>query len=186
MVLDRGISDIHDNNRYSEAELLSLTHHFARVTTQIRAMTDLPIWWAESYVASSDNWNFQAVGMASMLYHQLQSGSAVSFRWQPQGEHDGPYRGNDQALFSDTRFPGGGQPFASYFVYRTFTEFFPRGTVLTSARSASPDLEVLASTTHALLINKRQAVVRAVVNGTEFMLAPYEVVVIPLPSSSSA
>jgi hypothetical protein len=186
IVLDRGIMDAHDENRYGEAELLSLTHHFARVATQIRGMTDLPIWWAESYVVSSDNWSFQAAAMGSMLYHQLRAGTAVSFRWQPQGEYDDPHRGNDQALFSDTRFPGGGQPFASYFVYRAYNDYFPRGTSLTSARSSSPDLEVLSSTTHALLINKRSSVMRAIVNGSEFMLEPYEIVVVPLPSSGGA
>ncbi|MBM2809281.1 MAG: beta-glucosidase/6-phospho-beta-glucosidase/beta-galactosidase [Chloroflexi bacterium] len=150
---------------------------------QIRAMTDLPIWWAEDYVISSDNWNFQAAAMASMLYHELRAGSAVSFRWQPQGDYHDPFRGNNQALLGDTREPGGGQPFPNYFVYRAINEYFPRGTPLVTTRVSSPDVEVLASPTNMLLINKRDAVVRAIVNRTEFMLAPYDVVVLPIPGA---
>ena len=184
IVVDRGLKDVHDRNRYSDSELLSLTYQFDRVTAQIRAMTDLPIWWAEDYVVSSDNWSFQAAAMASMLYHELKAGSAVSFRWQPQGDYDDRFRGNNQALISDTREPGGGQPFPNYFVYRAINEYFPRGTPLVNTRVSSPDVEVLASPTHMLLINKRNSVVRAMVNGTAFMLAPYDVVALPVPGAA--
>ncbi|MPZ15695.1 MAG: xylan 1,4-beta-xylosidase [Chloroflexi bacterium] len=185
IVLDRALVDFHDPNTYTEAEVLDLTSQFARVAEQVRSMTPLPIWWAEDSVPASDDWDFQAVALGSMLYHELLSGSAVSLRWQPQGVAGMAHRGNDQNLFSDTRQPGGGQPFPNYDVYKSFNDHFRRGTALYRATSGSPDLEVLASAAQTMLINKRPIEVRAVVNGTEVALSGYSVTVVPTPRPAS-
>src|SRR5581483_7910660 len=63
LVVDRPLKDAHDPREYTDAELLSLTPLFGDVTRQLRAMTDLPIWWGESYFVRDDaNPRFEAVG----------------------------------------------------------------------------------------------------------------------------
>src|SRR5262249_9494984 len=146
---------------------------FERVTAQLRTMSNLPIWWGEDYVTTSDNWSFQAVAFASVLYHELHGGATISLRWQPQGIAGDGANGNDQNLFSDTREYGGGQPFANYNVYKAFHDNFPAGTQLFRTTSSSPDLEVLASATKVLVINKRNDTVVAVVNGQRVPMGPY-------------
>ena len=184
IVVTRRVLDWHDRTSYSEGELLALPYLFASVSEQIRTRTSLPIWWSEDYCAGggrldyftgNNDWLFQAACLASVLYHELKGGSAVSLRWQPQGVGGGIYYGNDENLFSDTRQGGGGQPFPSYWVYRSFHDFFSAGTPLYKATSSSPDVEVLASSTRVLLINKRPTSTTVDVNGGRITLARYEV-----------
>lgn len=175
IVLDKPVQDPHDLIAYSDAELLSLTSEFGSVTRQIRARTSLPIWWAEGYFRGSPNWDLQAVGLASMLYHELISGTAVSLRWEPQAQPGAPYGGNDQNLFSDTLVPGGGRPFPSYFVYRAFHEHFGPGTTIYKVSVSATDVEVLASGTRVLIINKRPVETRISVNGTVVTVGAYRV-----------
>jgi hypothetical protein len=184
LVLTRRVLDWHDTYTYSQADLLALTHLFADTAQQVAAHTNLPLWWSEdycagggrpSYLALNEDWSFQSACLGSMLLHELLGGAAASLRWAPQGEAGGWYGGNDENLFSDTRVVGGGQPFPSYWTYRAFHDNFPPGTTLYRASSSSPDLEVLASATHTLLINKRSSSLTASVNGSAVTLAPYEV-----------
>jgi len=184
IVVTRRVLDWHDRTSYSERELLALPYLFASVSEQLRARTPLPIWWSEDYCAggarldyfaANNDWSFQAVCLASVLYHELKGGSAVTLRWQPQGVSGSIYYGNDENLFSDTRQSGGGQPFPSYWVYQSFDDFFSSGTPLYKATSSSPDVEVLASATRLLLINKRPASTTVDVNGRRITLARYEV-----------
>ena len=184
IVVTRRVLDWHDRTSYSEAEILALPYLFASVSDQLRARTSLPIWWSEDYCAGGDrpdyfgannDWAFQAVCLASVLYHELKGGSAVSLRWQPQGVSGSIYYGNDENLFSDTRQAGGGQPFPSYWVYQSFDDFFSPGTPLYKATSSSSDVEVLASATRILLINKRPASTTVGVDGRLITLGRYEV-----------
>lgn len=176
IVVDRKISsDSHDPNTYSEAELMQLTHWFGDITRQITLRTTLPVWYAEDYFKPSNNWQFQAAGLASMLYNYVRSSVAVSLRWSPQSTSDGMHKDNRQNLFSDTRVAGGGQPFPNYYVYKAFHEHFGAGTQLYRTISSSPDVEVLASATKTLLINKRSTSITVSVNGTLITMAGYQV-----------
>jgi hypothetical protein len=177
ITVDRSFVDDHDDTSYSPAQMLSFASQFERITQQLRQRTGLPVWFAEDYFISSDNWNLQAVSAATMLYHELLGGASVSLRWQPQGEAGDDHQGNNQALFSDTRVRGGGQPYPAYAVYKAFHDHFGPGTILYSATSSSPDIEVLASATRTLLINRRPAVTIVRLNGVSFAMAPYQVVV---------
>ena len=56
-----------------------------------------------------------------------------------------------------------------------FHDDFGRGTQLYQARSSSPDVEVLASATQTLLLNKRPSAITVSVNGTLLTLAGYDV-----------
>jgi hypothetical protein len=170
-----------DTNSYTEAQLLQLTHWFRGILTQLRSLTALPIWFAEAYFDSSldagvnYDHSFQAVIQASILYHEVVGGAAVSLHWQPQGVSTKAYQGDQESLFSDTRVAGGGQPFPFYAVFKAFHDDFPPGTQLYQARSSSPDVEVLASATHTLLINKRPSSTTVSVDGTLLTLAGYDV-----------
>jgi hypothetical protein len=176
LAIDRKtISPSHDRNSYTRAEQLRLTPWFARVVRQLRRETRLPVWMAEDYFVAARDWRFQAVGLASMLLHETRSGVSVSLRWGPQGREGGPFGGNDQSLFSDTRVAGGGRPFPAHRVYRIFHRHFRRGTRLYRVTSSSPAVEALASARHVLLVNKRSRRTTVRVNGRTVRVGRYGV-----------
>jgi len=167
------------------AQLMSITYRYEAMTRQIRARTALPLWWSEDYLDPNEGRKaayasdaFQAAGLASNLYHELLGGAAVSLRWGPIGnQYFGDIGGNAniESLLSPVERADGGQPYPNYAVYLAFHQYFGPGTSLYAATSSSPDLEVLAQGTAALLINKRDAPMTVSVNGTVLALAPYEV-----------
>jgi hypothetical protein len=178
LVVDRSVKSSHDKNTYSAAELLAFTRLFSDIAGQLRAMTDLPIWWAESYFARDDEQpDFEAAGIASMLYHQLAGGSAVSMCWSPEAR---PRRLGGQHLFTPTLGSDGGLPLPAFYVYQAFRDHFGPGTGLYQASSSSTDLEVLASADHVLLINKRPGTLVVEVNQTRVTLGGYAVRVLSL------
>jgi hypothetical protein len=71
IALDRGVRDYHDSTSYSPSELLALTPQYQRVAQQVQARTTLPLWWVEDGFTGSADWDLQAVGLASILYHEL-------------------------------------------------------------------------------------------------------------------
>jgi hypothetical protein len=154
---------------------MSLTSEFESIASQVRAKTSLPIWWSEDYFVDNSDWNFQAAGLASMMYHELRGGSAVTLAWQPQGVSGAEYGGNNHNLFSDTRYPGGGKPFPYFYAFRDFHSYFSAGTQLYQASSSNAEIEVLASASRTLLINTRSTTTSVTVNGTAILLNPYEV-----------
>jgi hypothetical protein len=172
LVIDRGVPGPHDTNTYAKEQLLALTPLFGDITRQLRQMTKLPIWWAESNFVQDDDPRFEAVGLASMLYHEVVAGASVSMRWSPQAQPGGEI---GQNLFTDTQEPGGGQPLPAYDVYKLYHDYFGLGTWLYPAKSSAPDIEVLASAKRTLLINKRARATVASVNGERVVLQGYEV-----------
>ena len=178
IVLDRSVKSSHDTNQYSEAEYLAFTALFADIARQVRALTGLPIWWAESYfVSNKGSAQFEAAGIASMLYQQLRVGSIVSMCWAPQAR---PSRAGAQHLFTDTLESDGGRPLPAFYVYQTFRDDFGRGTQLYAASSSSEDVKVLASSSKILLINQRPGPLLISVNGAPVQLAGYAVQVLAL------
>jgi hypothetical protein len=167
IALNHSLQDYHDPNSYTTAELMALTPVFGEIAQQVRARTNLPIWWAEYYVSGTDEG--VAARNASVFYHMLKGDSSVALLWNPmEGEINYP-------LFSDVRVAGGGQPLPNYHQFRIFHQHFGEGTQLYQATSSSPDVEVLASSNAILLINKRNAEVTVNLNGTLLTLAAYEV-----------
>jgi hypothetical protein len=71
--------------------------------------------------------------------------------------------------------PDGGQPYPSYWVYGASHEHLKPVTQLYATTSSSKDVEVLASATATLLINKRATPTTVSVNGQMTTLARYEV-----------
>jgi hypothetical protein len=153
LVLDRSVKSFHDKNTYSADEIMALTHWFGDIARQVRKKTDLPLWWAE-YYATIPNGDPAAIAAvhASTLGHMIRSGTAAALLWQPMDTGEVGH-----ALFHDARKspPEGAQPHPLHAVYRAVHAHFGSGTPLVAVRSSSPDLEVLASPAHLLLVNKR-------------------------------
>lgn len=181
IALDRSIQDFHDYHVYSEAEHLRRTYLFGHIVAQIKQRPGYkgePIWFVEDYFKGSPNWQYQAAGLASMLYHELKAGVAVSLRWEPQAQPSAAHGGNNQNLFTSTLVPGGGQALPNYHVYQAFSRHFGPGTPLFHTFSSSPNIEVLASETHTLLINKQSEAVVVDVDGSRVTLGGYAVQVL--------
>ena len=154
--------------REDEAKKMSLTDYFGQIARQFRARTQLPIWISEFYGGWSSNPEFTAANHASCYLHALRSGVAVALLWDAELE-----RWN--YLFTSTKTPDGGQPSPHYQVVKLFNTYFGPGTPLFKTSSSSPDVEVLASRTKTLLINKRDAKVEVRLDGAPLTLNPYEV-----------
>ena len=154
--------------REDEAKKMSLTDYFGQIARQFRARTQLPIWISEFYGGWSSNAQFTAANHASCYLHALRSGVAVALLWDAELE-------KWNYLFTSTKTPDGGQPSPHYQVVKLFNTYFGPGTPLFKTSSSSPDVEVLASRTKTLLINKRDAKVEVRLDGAPLTLNPYEV-----------
>jgi hypothetical protein len=165
----------------SPAAILGRTNQFERIAHQVRQLTSLPLWWAESYFDSNFNrlghatYRFQAAVLASITYHELRGGATATLQLGPQGNAHWPYHGDQQSLFSDTRQAGGGRPFPYYAAFKSFHTDFAPGTQLYQTTASSPEVEALASATRVMLINKRPTSLTVNLDGTPFTLAPYQV-----------
>lgn len=155
-------------NRSEEAHKMALTDYFGKIATQFRSRTTLPIWISEFYGGWSSNPQFTAANHASCYLHALESGVSVAMLWDAE-EQKWNY------LFTSTKTAEGGQASPHYRVVNTFNNYFGPGTQLFKATISSPDVEVLASATKTLLINKRDANVAVRLNGLEVMMTAYEV-----------
>lgn len=176
IVLDRGLITYQDKTPYSEAQKAGLTCWFGDIARQVRARTNLPLWWAEFYGAGGTPAAVAAIH-ASVMLHMLKGGTSVALLWDPMETHE-----VNNALFSDVRQPGGGQPTPYYAAFRAFHTDFGPGTKLVKAVSSSPDIEALASSKKTMLINKRPAPVFIRLNGRQFTLAAEEVRVVATPA----
>jgi len=173
--LDRGLKGGHDPGTYSPDELMGMTHWFEDIARQVRARTGLPIWWSEYYGSADAGSQYLAAQYASIMLHMIRGGSSVALLWNPM-EGEIPHY-----LFTSTRTADGGQPTPHYTVYRWVAEYFGPGTALVRATSSSEWVEVLASATHTILVNKRATEVQVKLNGEALTLAPYEVKLIAAP-----
>ena len=165
---------------YPEDKRIKLTHWFGDAVVQTKLLPGYhgePIWYAEDYVwrnedAYQPSVDYMAAALASTLLSEAKAGVAVSLRWEPQQQPGKPIRQN---LFTDTTIAGGGQPTPAETVYRFFKENFGPGTQFVRTTSSSPDVEVLASGTKTLLVNKTNTVETVDVNASLKTLLPYEV-----------
>jgi hypothetical protein len=194
ITIDRSVKTGGDPLNYSEGAQLRLTSLFGDVIRQVRSLRGYrsePIWMAEYYLAeipfSVRSEQFQAVMIASILKHKLEAGLSLSFLWSPEAQPSASFAraGDGQVLFSSTRDADGGRSSKNLFVYEAFKQHFPPGTELIRATSSSTALEVLASKSSVMLINKRAGPTTVTLpdlkgpdlNGAdqELELAPYEV-----------
>lgn len=171
ITVDKGLVDYHDHTPYTDAEKMALTHWFGDVVRQIRAKTNLPVWWAEFYgvPSSASNDQYLAAEYASLLKGMVEAGTSVALLWSPQRSDVA------HALFTDTRKAGGGRSLPLYPVYKALHDQFGPGTRLYATTSSSPDVEALASAKATLLINKRPSPVTISLDGKRLTLSHYEV-----------
>lgn len=176
ITIDRGIIDYHDKNTYTHDEIMALTPLFGSIVRQIRAKTNLPVWWAEYYggVDAKDP-DFVAACDASIFVQMTLAGTSVALLWSPD-ESDIAH-----ALFSSTSKPGGGRPYPYYFVFKAFHDDFGPGTRLYKTVVSSPGVEALASDRHLMLINQRAVPVTVRVDRKMVPLRRYQVRVLNLP-----
>lgn len=173
LVLDRSLTDKeHDPAAYPAAQVLAQTHYFGDIVRQVRARTNLPVWWAEYYGAEGiSDPAFIAAEFASCYFHMATAGTPqVGFLWGFFQREGGGYQ-----LFTDVQQPNGGQPTAHYRLFRIFHDDFPPGTPFYRATSDALIVEVLASATHTLLINKQAAQIWVDLDGKRLTLNRYEV-----------
>ena len=195
ITIDRSVKTGGDPLNYPESAQLRLTSLFGDVIRQVRSLRGYrgePIWMAEYYLAelpfSVRSEQFQAVMIASILKHKLEAGLSLSFLWSPEAQPGTSIAraGDGQALFSSTRDADGGRSSKNLFIYEAFKQHFPPGTELIRVVSSSSSLEVLASRTNLMLINKRAGTTMVSVpslsaENRQLELAPYEVRVLELP-----
>lgn len=156
------------------------------------ASPNLPIWWSEDYCDVNQGRlgymsdSFQGACLGSLLLHELKGGASASIRWSPGGDGYAnltatPAANKDvESLFTDPRFPAGGQPYPAAAVYKAFHDYFGPGTPIYATTSSTPMVEALSSLTTTLLINKDNLSHLVAVNGTVIALNPYQVAVVPL------
>lgn len=175
--IDRGTNSYHDKNAYTAHELIGLTDVFSISTRQTREMTDLPIWWSEYYGSKGDPAQI-AAGYASIYYHMAISGSAVVLCWNPFG---GEVSTN---IMTSVKEADGAQPVEHMIPFRAMREHFSKGANLYATTSSTPRIEVMASDTATMVINKYDRRARAELNGQRIKLDAYEVLVIENPGPS--
>jgi hypothetical protein len=185
VTVDKKVADKDDPNyaNYTRDQAMSLTHWFGDVVTQLKSMAntydnkpDFPVWFAESYGRYIDpkNHDFDTAMYASMTYHMLTSAASVNLIWDPMTGASGGDR-YDHSIFTDVTQSTGGQPSLNYYVQKMFKDAFSRGTALYATTSSSPDIEVAASATRTLLINKTPNRVTVDVDGGVITINGYEV-----------
>lgn len=173
------IAPDHDHNRYSTAELLGLVGWFGDVARQIRAMTRLPLWYAEDHVRPLSG-RAATAGEAVMLMRQMLAGVAVSLRWGPQAPQRGTVWHFSEALYGRSRATGGVRPLAFYPLYRAVHSYFSPGTTLFRVRTSSPVVQAVASRRAALVVNTLARALAVSVDGRRLRLPGYGVRVVAL------
>ncbi|HEY5913857.1 MAG TPA: hypothetical protein VJA21_24985 [Verrucomicrobiae bacterium] len=182
IAVDRWLAAFDNPNVLSEADQLALTWTYQAVLQAIRAKTSLPIWYSEYYTASYDAGASQFLACAeASIYSWMIRGAGTSpvtaLLWNPsEGES-----GVAHYLFSSTSDSAGAQPTPHYSVFQWFHDYFGRGTELCQATSSDPAVEVLASDLKTLLINKLNSSRTVTVNGTDYLLTGYAVMLIDTP-----
>jgi hypothetical protein len=181
--VDRWLRDWHNGNDLSTADHMALTSTYKKVIEDIRAKTELPIWFSEYY---SDRNNivgdqYIAAAMASIYYNMIKAegnSDVVALLWNPTEGESLVYH----QLFTSTATASGAQKTPHYDVYKAIQDRFAKGTQLYKAVSSDPNIEVLASIDKTMIINKYDTAKTVLINGnTQLILAAYEVKFVDTP-----
>ncbi|WP_308250008.1 GH39 family glycosyl hydrolase [Sphaerisporangium fuscum] len=145
---------------------------FSTVTAWLRqASGDLPVWWAEWYVAPDnadwDEQHYTAVKTVAMMEF-ARSGAATALYWSPQRKGGGDCPG---CLWS----PADGQEMPMAGVLSGFTRWFPAGAQLVDVRVSDPRVQVLAVDKQMIMVNTASTPLSVDVDGRRFQLNPYDV-----------
>lgn len=145
----------------------------------IRARTDLPLWAARwhPFPPRSESWGLgqQSALLAAGFVQLINSSVEVALVWQPQGRNERC----SGCLWTDTRFPGGGQFTAAYESLEALVTSFPPGTPLLETETSSAHVTAISSPTVTVLINELAQPRDVRVNDVPVELGSYEVRVVP-------
>lgn len=144
---------------------------FGAVTRWLREKSgNLPVWWAEWYIAPEDSdWDEAhrlAVQAVSMMEFAT-SGAATALYWSPQRK-TGDCPG---CLWK----PGEATSLPTYDLVAGFVRWFPAGVRLERVVSSNPAIRVLAQKDRMLMVNTTDEAVVAEVDGKSHRFKPYQV-----------
>ncbi|WP_307845557.1 xylan 1,4-beta-xylosidase [Planomonospora sp. ID67723] len=145
---------------------------FGAITTWLREKGgDLPVWWAEWYVAPDDvDWTEErrtAVHVAAMMEFAT-SGATTALYWNPQ-------RKSGQECPACLWRPGKGDELPMAGILSGFTKWFPAGVPLEPVTSSDPKVRVIAQQRMIVMVNTTNARVSTTVDGRQVELKPYEI-----------
>jgi hypothetical protein len=155
----------------TEEAMMNNTACFGKAVAQIKQKTNLPVWISEMYCAvpgiSSNNMDFVAANHASVYFHCLINKTDLSLNWDPFGFF---------ALFTNPKQESGAQPTKHFDIVSIFNKNFATGEQLYTTTCNFPDkLDVLASATKTLLINKTDQVMTVNLCSQALQLEAYEI-----------
>jgi hypothetical protein len=144
----------------------------------------LPIWWAEWYAVplnrSPDLSQFnheRQNALETLALFQMMPDVAVSLRWKPEGIASWPYDGDQESVWRDTRYPGGGKLFPFGMSVSEFDRCFPVGEPLYATHTGRADIAAFASARCVAVINESASSIDALaVEKKAVNLPPYGVV----------
>jgi hypothetical protein len=150
-----------------------MTAKFGAVTRWLRSQTDLPIWWAEFYIATTrgaDDDHVAAIAMAAIL-HMLDAGAAATLIWQPEDDPGERF----VSLWTSTRKQDGGNPLplatGAEGLQKVLAAPATDGAVVTWL---SPTLALARGQKASLLLNASGEQATARLNGSDVTVKPWE------------
>jgi|GEM_PF-2355914 len=167
------------------------TKMFADFATWFRSLdtlsadaATLPIWWAEWYAFPRDiNASQQEKNtvMATGLIHTIKSGAETALIWGPQGNANGDHF--PLGLFSDTQINGGGVATPFYQTQKDLHDHFSSGAPLIEVANPNNNIELIASCSKMMLVNKTAVQQTTQIGGMSFSLIPHEVKLFNTPGT---
>ncbi len=155
----------------TEEAMMNNTACFGNAVAQIKQKTDLPVWISEMYCAlpgiNSNNMDFIAANHASVYYYCVINKADLSLHWDPFGFY---------SLYTDPDEASGAQSTKHHDIASVFNTNFGPGEQLYSTTCDYPEkLDVLASATKTLLINKTNQEITVNLCSQQVALVAYEI-----------
>jgi hypothetical protein len=161
--IDRNLMENADKTPYGRNQVLSYTSFNGVVHKQLRELleerfSDVPVWVVDNQCLKGHYpVEVEAAGLASMFRWHLLGGAAYVDKWQPEDEGSESTDTEQiapEGLYTHTDSEDGARPLPSFYVFKAFRDFFPRGTRIVESVSSSEWVETLAGEHDMMLINK--------------------------------
>ena len=191
--VDKGLVSFHNPSKrqYTNEQLMKLTPVWGVFMREvIKELGDLnvPIIYSEYYgVVNREQGSVETVGGSvtfeqygacqyASIYNHILRNSAGREIWMLLWVESGNAFPQN-SVFTSTSTADGGLPTPHYWVLKAYKDWFNH-TELLETTSSSPDVEVIASTEAAMVINKRNSAVSVNINGRGLFLPAYGVALI--------
>lgn len=161
--IDRNLMENADKTGYEKDKVLKYTKFNGIIHSELRELLSskfpgVPVWVVDNQCLKGHyGSDVEAAGLASMFRWHLLGGASFVDKWQPEDEGKETSDTEQiapEGLYTHTDTDEGAQPLPTFYIFRDFREHFPPGTSIVEASSDNEMLEVLASPTHIMLINK--------------------------------